>query len=551
MGGMMSRKGNTAKRLLVGITLAALLVLVSCEDLAMLMDNLEDEVMLANDRYLEVTDIFPRQNATFVNPGQDILISFDKDVNPDDALSSITIVDSQGNIVGLGPDDAEFDRVTKTLAIKPNPYLEDSRQYTVIVDTSMVSTSGNPIREEFTSFFATGTYPKGTFLIRDDVASTGLIPGFTRTFDVPLEITRSAIDDFHVSIDMPLANTVVEKENLIWTAESVIGDISSATGEANPGIILELDNGAWTTPGDGPVSIYMMFRDNQGNYSPIESGETFLDRTPPKAEAGDNVGPINSAYARTGSGTDPGYPGSGSGIDKNGYSWSASAGMSVTNGSTQTDTFTGPADTDQLYTVTVTVHDKAGNPHTDSFVIDWDTVIPNPPSVGGATPTTGDPSWSWTSSSSSDAVGTYRRSLNGGTWYTTTSTSYRPRGLPDGRHRLSVRQYDDAGNLSNADTHEILKNSAGIVPYDGQTNVLRSLTFDWPDTFGIVTYGIVLYTRSGKNWVEATRVTGLSVSEYSVPSPLPASTEWGWKYLVSSKGGTNYSPLYTFTTGTK
>jgi hypothetical protein len=510
-------------------------------DLSVLAAQLDDEVKLANDRYVEVEDVSPRQNSVFVNPGQDIKVTFDRDVDPAAVLKALSVVDSQGNTFPLTEDDLEFDDATDTLTIKPEPYLEDERQYTITLSTNLVARDISPLRDEYAWSFSTGTYPKGTFVIRDDVTSTGTNPGYTTSLSLPLQITKSAITDFHVSDQMPTASTSNEKDNLTWLDETLIVDISGLTGEASNGYVFDL-----TGNSQGWQYIYMMFRDAT-NYSPVEVDRTFLDTFEPSVNAGSDVGPVNSAFSRTGSAAD-----SGSGLDGNTIQWSASSGSVVIGSPNKaTSTFSGPASTDILYTITMRVDYKAGNTGSDSFELDWDTLKPSAPNVSSSSPQTDNtPTWTWTSSGSTDAVGTYRRKLDSGSWYTTTATSYTSKALNDGLHTLYVAQYDDAGNLSSADSRSVIVNTAQVSPYDTQTGLSTSVVLDWPSTIGTVTYGYTLFRDNGIfRPTKISEASGLLGSNSgATPISLSSGANYYWWYTVSSRGVTVTSPTFQFST---
>ncbi|MDF1566574.1 MAG: Ig-like domain-containing protein [Spirochaetaceae bacterium] len=533
------------KSVFVLTAVVSVLLLAGCEDLSVLAAQLDDEVKLANDRYLEVEDVSPRQNSVFVNPGQDINVTFDRDVDPDAVIKALTVVDSQGNTFPLTVEDLEFDNATGTLTIKPDPYLEDERQYTITLTTNLVAEDISPLRDEYAWSFSTGTYPKGTFVIRDDVSSTGTNPGFTTSLNLPLQITKSAITSFHVSDQMPTASTSTQKDNLTWLDQGLIVDISGLTGVPSNGYVFDL-----TGNSQGWQYIYMMFRDAT-NYSPIEVGKTFLDTIDPSVNAGGNFGPVNSSFSRTGTAAD-----NGSGLDGDTIQWSASSGsVAIGSPSMAASTFSGPASTDTVYTITMSVNDKAGNTGSDSFQLDWDTLAPSPPSVSSSSlPTDSTPTWTWTSSGSSDAVGTFRRRLDSGSFYTTTATSYTSRALNDGLHTLSVAQYDDAGNISLYNSRDVIVNTAQVIPYNTQTGVSTSVVLDWPSTNGTVTYGYSLYWDNGTPRPPIiSKASGLSDSSSGKTTPIPLSTQtnYYWSYTVSSKSGTVTSPTFRFSTTAK
>jgi hypothetical protein len=108
---------------------------------------------------------------------------------------------------------------------------------------------------------------------------------------------------------------------------------------------------------------------------------------------------------------------------------------------------------DGSYNISVSARDRAGNWSTAStFTTTIDNTGPSVSTLTGNSPTQSKrPLWSWTSGTSPDAVLRFEVSLNGGQPITTSELSFTPNtDLPDGNHTLSVKQYDDLGNLSAA-----------------------------------------------------------------------------------------------------
>ena len=224
--------GRLNLRTVLGFTavLITASLLSACGELAVFVDDLDDQVKTANDRYLEIASVYPEQNSWFVNPGQDIQITFDRDVDVEEALEHIRIVDSQNIPWELAEDDIEFSETTHTLTLKPYPYLDDSRQYTISVDSALTARDGTVLRTPYAWSFSTGTYPKGYFLLHDEVTSTGTMPGYSTSTVVPLEIVTSNAVDYFISTS-PIITA--DFSSLTWQAlTSLSGNLGSLTGDS-------------------------------------------------------------------------------------------------------------------------------------------------------------------------------------------------------------------------------------------------------------------------------------------------------------------------------
>ena len=205
----------------------------------------------------------------------------------------------------------------------------------------------------------------------------------------------------------------------------------------------------------------------------------------------------------------------------------------------QLDATGGPwtATTDPAFTPAISLPD---GPHTlyvqeENSIGDWslsgfftiviDTTPPNPPIVTGITPTNDTtPTWTWTPGGG-DGMGVYEYQLDGvgGAWTDATATTYTPLSpLPDGAHRLYVRERDVVGNWSVDGFFDIVIDATppnppivtGVTPTNDTTP-----TWTWTpgggDGAGVYTYQL---DGTGGPWTDAT------ATSYTPLSPLTGGT---------------------------
>ena len=198
------------------------------------------------------------------------------------------------------------------------------------------------------------------------------------------------------------------------------------------------------------------------------------------------------------------------------------------------------------------VKDAAGNTSAlsvyDSIIID--TVHPNAPTVScSSTSPDTTPTWTWTSGGGGN--GTFYREINDSTPdYTSTSTSYTAGYLPDGSHRLYVKERDAAGNLSAYGSSLYTLNVTGITPDNGQLlSYVSSVTADWPTTKGATSYVIYFKLSTASSFTSVDR--GLN-SYYTVstsslpPNKNPYLFYWYVKVNRTLPAIPIFSPTYQF-----
>ncbi|HUW63039.1 MAG TPA: carboxypeptidase regulatory-like domain-containing protein [Candidatus Bathyarchaeia archaeon] len=293
---------------------------------------------------------------------------------------------------------------------------------------------------------------------------------------------------------------------------------------------LDATGGPWTattdpafTPAislpDGPHTLYVQEENSIGDWSLSGFFTIVIDTTPPNPPIVTGITPTND--------TTPTWtwtPGGGDGMGVYEYQLDGVGGAwTDATATTYTPLSPLPGGTHRLY---VRERDVVGNWSVESFFdIVIDATPPNPPIVTGVTPTNDKtPTWTWTPGGG-DGVGVYEYQLDGvgGAWTDATATTYTPLSpLPDGAHRLYVRERDVVGNWSVEGFFDIVIDATppnppivtGVTPTNDTTP-----TWTWTpgggDGVGVYTYQL---DGVGGAWTDAT------ATSYTPLSPLPGGT---------------------------
>lgn len=391
-------KNYTRSGLITAALIAAVFFFVSCENLSVLMAQLDDDVKLANGRYLQIESTLPTQFLT-VNPSVTLLIKFDRPVNPDlvGDWIKVFVEDSLLEIKEFGtselPDtslDFSYSDISNTLLITSTPYLTSGVKINLTLIAGLPAVDGSILRESQTLTFFTGNMPAGDIDVYDGPdldtfinpsVKANALAGYTNASgDIELAIeTTKVVTHYYVSASY---DPLVDNSDPILMTDDPISD--SWPVSASRSFDMELTSGI--TSGDGEKNIYIRFYDDEEEvFSPVVKATTILDTTDPTVSPyfhGSNY-TNKSVTVRSGAsdlnGIQPGL-----------YSWTSTispSGKTVDFGSPNSSSTTvvildgkDLAQVEETFTLEVEAYDSAGNMNTGtvSKKLEWDYFVAEP-----------------------------------------------------------------------------------------------------------------------------------------------------------------------------
>ncbi|MCK5251126.1 MAG: hypothetical protein KAJ98_14235, partial [Spirochaetaceae bacterium] len=354
------------------------------------MDHLDDEVKLANDRYLEVESTLPTQFLT-VNPSIPVLIKFDRAVNPDKVGDwiKIYIEDSLAETKEFGSVDIPessieytYSEISNTLIITPYPFLTGGAKVSVNLVAGLPAIDGSLLRDSQTLTFFTGNLPAGSMEIKDgpDVDANALL-GYTNasgSIDVSVATTKEVTHYYISTIHDP------EGGNPDLTLTTVDPNVASAPPWiSSPS--RTFDTTSSISAGEGEKSIYIRFYDdNEEAFSPVIEATTILDMVDPSVSpyfTGSNPTPKTTTVRAGASDVN--------GVQKDAYQWTnlttPPGGVTVNFGSPLNELTSvyvlqsgKLANIEEIFTLQAYAIDSAGNTNTGTTDLRWDRFVAAP-----------------------------------------------------------------------------------------------------------------------------------------------------------------------------
>jgi fibronectin type 3 domain-containing protein len=217
-----------------------------------MLGELEVKVMKANDRYLEIVTFLPIQNDTNVDPGKDLRLQLDRALDVDSVTSdTVKIIRNDQPGVELA-FLVNYDSSTRLLKIRPDPYLADSKEYTITI-SGIRGVDGSRLFQPLVWGFMTGIAPKGMFVL-DDEDSTSLA-GYTRITTIKAIRTSATnadkwfastdLSDFDVPTDITGWKDLTEKIDITLTStqgvKTVYAMFAQLSGVAKYGTMIDIN----------------------------------------------------------------------------------------------------------------------------------------------------------------------------------------------------------------------------------------------------------------------------------------------------------------------
>jgi hypothetical protein len=448
-------------RFSIAVALACLcLLLFSCPN-PISTDQAQSEAVLS------VVGTTPSNGATKVDPGQSIVVNFNKDLDPaclEDIQSPIVISPKTLNAGSAITLTFSYDSPNKNLSIEAHPYLESHATYVVSFETNLKDKSGDTLPKKVDFSFTTGDSPAGDIQINGGPYVPTLDP---------------------VQISMP------HNLSAVWMRIA-----NSMTELASAGYV-DTPPPSWTlaAPDEGTKSVYVQFFNSDKTVaSVVRSVSVVRDLTPPTVDSAQ----LSSHYYNLANQANPLHVTAVASDDLSGiatYRWSGAGVTFSPSPDVQSPavSINGGSGTDGMYGLSVRVTDRAGHysDYSTNLTITKDTVPPGKPtesldssSYGDKSPLLSkDPtvSWIWIANPNLDSPpDTFQEKLDTDiTWTSLAATSLDQSHLADGTYNLMVRQVDAAGNPSPILTMQIIVTP--VIPYDGNKTELSTPTLQWRD----------------------------------------------------------------------
>jgi hypothetical protein len=274
----------------------------------------------------------------------------------------------------------------------------------------------------------------------------------------------SAWGSYTVTVDATPPGTPVVTSAAAYTNDTTPTWTWTTGGGGNGTFRYQLDStsGAWTTTtgtsytpatalANGSHTLNVEERDAAGNWSAAGNYAVTVDTVAPgEPTVTSGASPTNNVKPTWT------WTSGGGGNGTFQYQLDSTSGAWTTTTSTSFTPTTALADgTHVLY---VEERDDAGNwSEAGSFAVTINTA-PGAPVVISAAAITNDttPTWTWTSGGGGNGTFQYQLDSTGGSWTTTTGTSYTPAtALTDGKHVLDVEERNDAGVWSAAGSYSV------------------------------------------------------------------------------------------------
>ena len=529
--------------------LLSLLLLATCSNDFDIFDAIKTEMKIANDLFLEIKSASPSDPAEEYSQTRRLEIEFDREINID-TVSDSTIVISPS--VSIKPPD--YNESTNTLFIYPDPYYQETTDYTVTVTRDVKGADGSELQDPYSWRFRTKLSPRGSFFIEavDD-----------SDFDSPADNSSTKQDKYTASGQVKLyfedLNAKAVYYNIGQTETSVVSGGGWVTPIPASKDFVDLEDPST----DGLKTVYVGFAESISELpseSELVMDTIILDTTGPAVTAFNKTVRKTTSFPTTVSATvNDAY----SGVKT--YAWSKFAGpgtISFANAAIE-DASISSISTDGTYTLRLTSTDRLGNSAYGDMILTVDRVAPPAPDVaidtapdavesGAGLYRTVDrtPTWRWTQGAGSDGAEIYR--------YTddvkkfpidwsdeTKNTSLTPPSLDvDQSYTLYVQERDSVGNWPSIGTYgSFTVKVVDRIPEENETDVDTTVYFQWAAAKRI--QGYVLYYKLSKA-ISYTSVT-LSKNYYKVN--LKSGSTYYWYYsVVPSVGRPVDSPVWRFDT---
>lgn len=514
------------QRLSLSVLIAAASIFLTCENNLNLLEEIETEVGLANEKFLIITASYPQNNAGQISPSLSIELEFDRDL----LMGS---VDTKSIIITGGSDTyedftAEFNSSSKILSITPIDILNASTEYSVTINDALKGADGSSMVDSYRFTFTTGELPAGDVWVNDSIG------------DLEKHSEEPELSDD--------SSVILFLDYNAFTTQFRYGEAEA--GPFSAWIPITTSHPVTLTSGDAYYSFWLEFGDGEvgspNNISEARMDGVIIDETPGFLEITSSFpSPILADSDPTLS-LNAEISGAESGIKS--YLWSASpdpggnAAASFANAAQRDSTVAVSGQDTSSYglttlELTLTAIDGLDREFSDTVSISLDTIAPLPPVVSGSSPTLDPtPSWTWRSDGGGiDGSPSYQYQLNStsGSWTASSATSVTWTSLSTGYYTLNVREEDSSGNWSSPGLKQIQVTAPSVT---GPSYTLDQ-TPSWEWSSAADGTGAFHYRLNGGSWSSTTYSSSYTPgSALSDASHLLEIQEWNGSTWSNAAG---------------
>lgn len=354
----MDRMKRPARRAAGVLVLLALALATTCSNPIDIVSEVQREVMLANDRFLEVTGVeLAEQTSGLLNPDSFVEVVFDRPISAG-SVDSSTVHVYKGS--GTTPVAIVAAASGERLEIRGDPFFDSSTTYRIVLD-GIKAADGSGLADPFTASFGTHIQMLGSVsVVSTDPLSTA---GYTRVRAVIATISsNNTVEEYMYSTDPTVLDA--EDPNAAYNSQDWYARTESAVE-----IGVNLDEGS-----DGERKVYARFRRYDPgtlgySYSSLKESAIVYDATPPTVE---------TKPAREWTNGVREYTAALAIIEANvaGYEWTAAGDIDVALISPQSITTGVTGSVEGETTLRLTVTDLAGNIGYGELPFGWDVTPP-------------------------------------------------------------------------------------------------------------------------------------------------------------------------------
>ncbi len=509
--------------LAISLVVAATVLSTTCDNPVDLLEEVQVEVMKANKRFLEVVSFTPAENAITVNPGNDIRIQFDRELDLDSVTTETVRIMSQEATPVEVPWILTYDSSTRLLKIRPNPYLEDTTGYSITID-GLTGSDGSELSSSMTWGFETGIAPKGIYSVTSTDPDS--LEGFSRVTSVDLTVDSSSnATEWYATTSYAEASDPSAVDGASWKTVATDFNLTLSSTQGTQTVYAVFR--ATSPVAFGAVVDRNIEYDSVAPSAPVVSGTTpTTDRTPTWSWSGGGGGNATFRYqVDAGAWTSPATT----------TSYTSASDLALGN-----------------HTVNVNERDEAGNWSTNGSKLL--AVQPLPPTSVSATDWTSTTSItvSWTASADATAYYVDRATSSTGTYTNIGNTASSPytdsTGTPGTFYYYKVRAY--GGTLYSAQSSynsgiRAVSAPASIAATDNTSS--SYVTVSWSAATGATSYYVYRATSSTGTYLLQTS-SGVTGTSYNDSSATP-----GIIYYYKVRGYANgyYSDYSTYDSGVR